>query len=131
LLTLLLAGCGKEPAANPSLKENNPTPTAARSEPKSGDEITQATPDAPTPKSSPNDAPPRQVARTKKSGTPLKGRVDPVMTARLKMFIEVKKRMPSSLLELSGTMDDSMPRPAAGFVYAIDSVTEEVKLVPE
>jgi hypothetical protein len=60
---------------------------------------------------------------------PLEGTVDPALTAALKSFVQEKGRLPQSMLELKSTKLDSMPRPPAGTMYAIDPVTVEVKLV--
>ena len=53
------------------------------------------------------------------------------MTAALKAFVQEKGRLPQNLLELKNAKLDSMPRPPAGFIYAIDPATVEVKLVKQ
>jgi hypothetical protein len=60
---------------------------------------------------------------------PLDGTVDPTMTTALKAFVQEKRRLPQNMLELKSTKLDSVPRAPAGFMYAIDPVTVEVKLV--
>jgi hypothetical protein len=62
---------------------------------------------------------------------PLEGTVDPTLTWALKSFVQEKGRMPQSMLELKSAKLDSVPRPPPGFVYAIDPVTVEVKVVKE
>lgn len=78
---------------------------------------------------------------TKPSGTapgatasdqkPLEGTVDPTLTAGLKSFVKEQGRLPQSMFELKNAKFDSVPRPPAGFTYAIDPVTVEVKLVKQ
>jgi len=72
-------------------------------------------------------APGKQVSGQK----PLEGTVDPTLTWALKSFVQEKGRMPESLLELKSAKVDSIPRAPAGFVYAIDPVTVEVKVVKQ
>ncbi len=60
---------------------------------------------------------------------PLVGTVDPMLTTVLKQFVQEKGRLPQNMVELKRANLDSLPRPPAGFTYAIDPVTVEVKLV--
>ncbi len=71
------------------------------------------------------------VATPEAAQKPLEGVVDTTMTTALKAFVQEKGRLPQSMLELKSTKLDSMPRPPAGFMYAIDPVTVEVKLVKQ
>lgn len=61
----------------------------------------------------------------------LDGVPDPNLTAALRAFVREKGRMPQSMVELKATKLDSLPRAPAGFMYAIDPVTVEVKLVKQ
>jgi hypothetical protein len=63
------------------------------------------------------------------SPAPLAGVVDPSLTLALKAFVREKGRLPQDMFELKSAKLDSVPRPPAGFTYAIDPVTVEVKLV--
>jgi len=60
---------------------------------------------------------------------PLGGEVDPFMTSQLRIFIEQKGRLPANFTELANTRLDSVPRTRPGTMWAIDPVTQEVKLV--
>ena len=51
------------------------------------------------------------------------------MTAQLKKFIAETGRMPADFSEFSRTKMDSVPRAPEGLKFAIDEVTQEVKLV--
>jgi hypothetical protein len=62
---------------------------------------------------------------------PLEGQVDVRMTALLKKYILEKRRMPESILELAGATSDGFPLAPAGYLYAIDPATSEVKLVKQ
>ncbi len=62
---------------------------------------------------------------------PLEGVVDPELTRMLKAFVQEKGRLPQDMAELKMAKMDSLPRPPAGFFYAIDPVTVEVKIVRE
>jgi hypothetical protein len=53
------------------------------------------------------------------------------MTALLKRFVAQKGRLPQSILELAGATSDSFPLAPAGYLYAIDQATYEVKLVKQ
>jgi hypothetical protein len=53
------------------------------------------------------------------------------MTALLQKFVREKGRMPQSILELAGATSDGFPLAPAGYLYAIDPATSEVKLVKQ
>lgn len=53
------------------------------------------------------------------------------MTAQLKIFLQEKGRMPADFAELARTKLDSVPRTPPGSNWAIDPVTQEVKLVKQ
>lgn len=126
-LLLAFAGCSKqEPPAvetqppEPPAVTGTPAPSAAPQSPRPP--VASPPPAAAAPK-----APPQPVAGVK----PLTGRVDAHMTALLKRFVAQKGRMPESILELAGATSDGFPLAPAGFLYAIDQATSEVKLVKQ
>jgi hypothetical protein len=125
LLLAAGAGCSKEEpvAVTPDATEAPATaeaPVAAT--PQAPRVVSPGTPPAVAPQ-----AQPQPVAGVK----PLEGRVDPQMTALLKRFVAQKGRMPQSILELAGATSDSFPLAPAGYLYAIDPATSEVKLVKQ
>lgn len=131
LCTLLLlavgAGCSKnDPVAvetpPPGSPEATESPTPVGAAPQVSPAAVPAAPPAVTPQPQP-----QPVAGVK----PLAGRVDPQMTALLKRFVAQKGRMPQSILELAGATSDSFPLAPAGYLYAIDTATAEVKLVKQ
>ena len=74
---------------------------------------------------------PVQVQSGGVSGTsqPLEGEVHPLMTYQLHIFVQQKGRLPTDFAELSRTRLDAVPRTPPGMTWAIDRVTQEVKLV--
>jgi hypothetical protein len=65
------------------------------------------------------------------SGTskPLDGYAHPFMTAQLRTFMEQNARFPTNFAELAHARLDVVPRTPPGMTWAIDRVTQEVKLV--
>jgi len=127
LLLAVCAGCSKqEPVATetppPEIPAVAESPTPAAASPQAPRPAPVNAPPAVAPKS-----PPQPVAGVK----PLVGRVDPQMTAMLKRFMAQKGRLPQSILELAGATSDSFPLAPAGYLYAIDPATSEVKLVKQ
>jgi len=59
----------------------------------------------------------------------LEGEVHPLMTYQLHVFVEQKGRLPTDFAELARTRLDAVPRTPPGMTWAIDRVTQEVKLV--
>ena len=122
LLLSVCAGCSKEePANSPETTATNVISgsPAASAQPASG-QSPQATMAAAKPATQP------------RSGLkPLEGKVDPGMTALLQKFVREKGRMPQSILELAGATSDGFPLAPAGYLYAIDPATSEVKLVKQ
>jgi hypothetical protein len=57
--------------------------------------------------------------------------VDVRMTALLKKYVSEKGRLPENILELAGATSDGFPLAPAGYLYAIDPATAEVKLVKQ
>jgi hypothetical protein len=51
------------------------------------------------------------------------------MTSQLRAFIAEKGRLPADFTELASTRLDVVPRTPPGMTWAIDRVTQEVKLV--
>lgn len=125
LLLTIGAACSKKepeavapaPAETPAVAES-PAPAAVPLQ--STRPATPSAPPAVTPQTQP-------VVGVK----PLVGRVDPQMTALLKRFVAQKGRLPQSILELAGATSDSFPLAPAGYLYAIDPATSEVKLVKQ
>ncbi len=131
-MALVAVGCRKNTADD--LKGGNRARTASAATVATDPDgaVTQTVPDVtPGSQTEANASGSKTTKPFKKSGTPLKGKVDFAMTARLKVFVEVNQRMPGSLLELQGAIGDSLPRAPAGSIYVIDPVTIEVKLAPE
>ncbi|HWH71012.1 MAG TPA: hypothetical protein VNT26_16605 [Candidatus Sulfotelmatobacter sp.] len=62
---------------------------------------------------------------------PLDGQADPFLTQQLRVFIQKQGRLPVDFAELVRTSLDSRPRTPAGMRWAIDPVTQEVKLVKQ
>jgi len=60
---------------------------------------------------------------------PLDGVVDPFMTSQLRIFVDQQGRLPTNFAELARTRLDVVPRTPAGTTWAIDRVTQEVKMV--
>jgi len=121
LLLAVFAGCSKQepPAAMPAPVE---APAAESPAP-------AATPQAASPVSPPPAVAPQVQA--KPGLKPLEGQVDVRMTALLKKFVLEKRRMPESILELAGVTSDGFPLAPAGYLYAIDPATTQVKLVKQ
>lgn len=107
---------GTTPATEPPEVAGSPASTPAAPLPTSG------APPAVAPK-----AKTQSVARVK----PLEGQVDAHMTSLLKKFVSEKGRMPQSILELAGATADGFPQAPAGYLYAIDPTTTQVKLVKQ
>jgi len=86
----------------------------------------QAEPELP-----PSPGQPVQVQSGGAGGTsqPLQGEVHPLMTYQLRIFVEQKGRLPNDFAELARTRLDVVPRTPPGMTWAIDRVTQEVKLV--
>ena len=61
----------------------------------------------------------------------LEGPADPGMTEQLRTFIQEHGRLPADFAEFSRARLDSVPRVPQGMKWAIDSVTQEVKLVKQ
>jgi hypothetical protein len=121
LLLVVFAGCSKqEPAAAPPA----PVETPAAESP-----APVAAPQAASPVSPPPAVKPQ--VQPKPGLKPLEGQVDVRMTALLKKYILEKRRMPESILELAGATSDGFPLAPAGYLYAIDPATSEVKLVKQ
>ncbi len=120
-LLLSVTGCSKkEPAAVAT--ESVETPAAE-----------SPAPAATTQPLSPVSPPPavKPPAKPQPGLKPLEGQVDVRMTALLKKFVLEKRRMPESILELGGATSDGFPLAPAGYLYAIDPATSEVKLVKQ
>lgn len=60
---------------------------------------------------------------------PLVGEVHPFMTSQLRIFLQQNGRLPSDFAELARTRLDVVPRAPPGMKWAIDPVSQEVKLV--
>jgi hypothetical protein len=121
LLLAVIAGCSKqEPPAAPAPVE----PPAAES---------PAPAAAPTRSPSSVSPPPavKPQAQPQPGLKPLEGQVDVRMTALLKKFVLEKRRIPESILELGGATSDGFPLAPAGYLYAIDPATTQVKLVKQ
>lgn len=115
LLVAAANGCGK--------KEKSPgqAPTPEQAQGIAG----QAAQPEPPP-------PPSVVARAENAPRQsVVGEVDPVLTAELRNFIQLKQRLPVSFGEFARVRLDTIPRPPAGKKWAIDMTTLEVKAVSE
>jgi hypothetical protein len=114
VLPVAPSGCGKKEAAAP-----NPAaePVAATEAPAAG------TPSAPRPQTT---APP---APANPADEVLVGSVHEFMTSQLRIFIQERGRMPNSFAEFAQARMDSVQRPPPGMKWAIDSTTQQVKLV--
>lgn len=119
-LLTLCGGCGKKttPAAQP--------PSSEQAQGVGG----QLAPgQAPQPEPPP---PPSVTARAENAPRQgVVGEVDPILTAELRNFIQLRQRMPVSFGEFARVRLDSIPRPPAGKKWAIDTTTLEVKAVSE
>ena len=117
----IIAGCSKK---EPAAVATEPVETPAAETP---------APAASTGTVGPASAPPaiKPPAQPKTGAKPLEGRVDAGMTALLQKFVREKGRMPQSILELAGATSDGFPLAPAGYLYAIDPATSEVKLVKQ
>lgn len=89
---------------------------------------------------SPKDTVAATIAATNESTTanpnevtpkPLEGPADPGMTEQLRLFIQEHSRLPADFAEFSRARLDSVPRVPQGMKWAIDPVTQEVKLVKQ
>ncbi len=129
-LLAVCAGCSKketppvvaEPAVEAPVPDASPAPAVATPTPAASQPSPVPPPAVATPKPRP-----QPVAGVK----PLEGRVDAYMTSLLKRFMAQKGRLPESILELAGLTSDGFPLAPAGFLYAIDPATAEVKLVKQ
>ncbi len=65
------------------------------------------------------------------SNQPLDGQADPFLTQQLRIFMQQQGRFPADFAELARTRLDSRPRTPRGMKWAIDTATQEVKLVKE
>ena len=113
-----LAGCGKRPASRP----------AANQALEAGEPAAASEPGVPTSAAAANQARP---PKTDSATQPLAGPVHPFMTSQLRRFIAENGRLPKDFSEFSRAKMDSVPRLPPGFKFAIDPVTQEVKLVPQ
>ena len=113
VLTGLITGCGKKqsPAHGPAAPSASGAP-AMSSNANSAEQPADAAPSA-------------------TSAQPLEGTIHEFMTAQLKIFIQEKGRMPADFAELARTKLDSVPRAPPGSYWAIDPVTQEVKLMKQ
>jgi hypothetical protein len=131
LFVAVAAGCSKsEPKTEAPAPETAPAtsaPAAPSPRPAANAPIAQPAPVAASPAAPPK-APQAQAA---KGAKPLEGRVDPHMTALLGKFVAQKGRLPESVLELAGATSDGFPLAPAGFIYAIDYTSSQVKLVKQ
>ena len=136
LAALMICGCSKksesgqanstpEAQAAPAAPETQAAPEAQAEPP--ADAQTPYKPIAPAPPA--NRPPAPAVSQAKNLPAPLKGNVDPYLTSLLQEFVREKGHLPGSILELIGSKADSAPRPPAGYAYAIDAATTQVKLV--
>ena len=119
-LLAVATGCSKQA---PPTVGTEPPPTATTTA-----ESPAAPPRPPASSAAPVVAP---KARPVAGAKPLEGRVDPMMTAQLKTFVAQKGRLPQSILELAGATSDGFPLAPAGYLYAIDPVSTEVKLIKQ
>jgi len=71
----------------------------------------------------------RQVGVESGTSKPLDGYAHPFMSAQLRAFIAQNGRFPTNFAELAHTRLDVVPRTPPGMTWAIDRVTQEVKLV--
>ena len=122
LLLAVCAGCSKEEPAVVAEPTNTPADGSALAP------IAQPSLGAPLPTTTTATKP---QAQPKSGAKPLEGRVDPVMTALLQKFVREKGRLPQSILEMAGATSDGFPLAPAGYLYAIDPATSEVKLVKQ
>jgi hypothetical protein len=127
VLLAIVAGCSKEEPP-PAPTEPPPESPPAAVQPAAAPVV--AAPQSPAPVAPPV-AKPAPQPRLPSGVKPLEGRVDAYMTSLLKRFVAQKGRMPQSVLELAGATSDSFPLAPAGFIYAIDAATTEVKLVKQ
>ena len=108
LMAIALAGCHKHP---PATSSTTPASQQAQSDlsPSAG----------------------QQVQPGVESGTPkpLDGYAHPFMTAQLRTFIAQNARFPTNFSELAHARLDVVPRTPPGMTWAIDRVTQEVKLI--
>jgi len=86
----------------------------------------QAQPETPT---SPRQEVQVQSEASDGASKALEGEVHPLMTYQLHVFVEQKGRLPTDFAELARTRLDAVPRTPPGMTWAIDRVTQEVKLV--
>ncbi len=123
LLLTVLAGCSKKEPASVATPEAADTPPAEA----------PATPAAASLSAYPATPPPpgQPLAQPQPGVKPMEGQVDVRMTALLHKFMREKGRMPESILELGGATSDGFPLAPAGFLYAIDPATAQVKLVKQ
>lgn len=122
LLLVVGTGCSKQ---EPAAVGTQPTETPAATE----SSAPNAAPPPPHPPGS--GAAPKVQPQSVAGAPPLEGRVDPLMTAQLKKFVAQKGRLPGSILELAGATSDGFPLAPAGYLYAIDPATSQVKLVKQ
>jgi hypothetical protein len=119
LVGLALAGCGRQEAGGPT---GNPKAAAGETEAASAP-AGQATA-APA---SQGGRPPR----TEPAGQPLYGLVHPFMTTQLRRYVAENGRLPKDFNEFARAKMDSVPRLPSGVKFAIDPVTQEVKMVAQ
>ena len=119
LAATLLVGCGKQKAGGPAATQ----PPASSETTTASDAAAQASAAAAS-----------QGARPPKAETAaqaLDGPVHPFMTAQLRRFIAENGRLPKDFSEFSRAKMDSVPRLPPGLKFAIDAVTQEVKMVAQ
>lgn len=122
-LGLALAGCSKkEPAA--------PGTVAA---PAASDATVTAESPRELPAARRTSAPGQQAqppaAAANEAPEALVGTVHDFMTSQLRIFVQEKGRLPNDFAEFANARMDSVPRAPQGMKYAIDTTTQEVKLV--
>lgn len=68
---------------------------------------------------------------TNEASQPLEGPVNDFLTGQLRIFIQDKGHLPKDFAELAQARLDSIPRTPPGMKWAIDPVTQDVKLVKQ
>ncbi|MBI2925364.1 MAG: hypothetical protein HYY24_06630 [Verrucomicrobia bacterium] len=119
LIGLALAGCGRQKASGPA-----DSPKAAAEETEAATDPAVQVPAVPA---SQGARPPR----TETAGQPLDGLVHPFMTAQLRRYVAENGRLPKDFNEFARAKMDSVPRLPPGTRFAIDPVTQEVKMVAQ
>ena len=116
IITLIVVGCHKSPGAG----QAQPASAASNSQ----------SPAATTQRADASQTTPGVGTRAENAVRDIaEGEVNPSLTDQLRIFVQQQGRLPRTFTEFANARLDSIPRPPAGKMWAIDSGSSQIKAV--